>query len=135
MPDLDAQDQILAEQFNQSALLANANINTRSDISDRPLRIAIQNATGFPDQARLMADYLIQQELGDFYGNLYVIEDWPIPLSETRIIAQRGDRESAQRLQTYLNLGVVEATSTGAIESDITIRLGQDSMEFLRQHE
>lgn len=130
LPDLEAQDQILVEQFNQSPLVANADIHSRTDIADRQSRIAIQNASGSPHQAQLMADYLAAQGLGD----VYVIEDWPSTVSQTRIIAQRGDRKSAQTLNDRLNLGAVESSSTGAIESDITIRLGEDSIEFLRQH-
>jgi LCP family protein required for cell wall assembly len=130
LPDLEAQDQILVEQFNQSPLVANADIHSRSDIADRQPRIAIQNASGAPQQAQLMADYLVDQGFGD----VYVIEDWPSTVSQTRIIAQRGDRKSAQMLKDRFNLGAVESSSTGAIESDITIRLGQDSIEFLQQH-
>lgn len=131
LPDLEAQNQILVEQFNQLPLLANADIHTQSDITDRQPRIAIQNASGAPHQAQLMADYLLGQGLED----VYVIEDWPSSLSQTRIIAQRGDRKSAQSLRDRLNLGTVESSSTGAIESDITIRLGQDSLEFLRSQD
>jgi polyisoprenyl-teichoic acid--peptidoglycan teichoic acid transferase len=131
LPDLEAQDQILVEQFNQLPLMANADIHSRSDVADRQPQIAIQNASGAPLQAQLMADYLVSQG----FGEVYVVEDWPSTVSQTRIIAQRGDRASAESLKDRLNLGAVESSSTGAIESDITIRLGQDSIEFLQQHQ
>ena len=131
LPDLEAQDQILVEQFNQLPLMANADIHSRSDVADRQPQIAIQNASGAPLQAQLMADYLVSQG----FGEIYVVEDWPSTVSQTRIIAQRGDRASAESLKDRLNLGTVESSSTGAIESDITIRLGQDSIEFLQQHQ
>jgi LCP family protein required for cell wall assembly len=131
LPDLEAQDKILATQFNQSTLLADANVYARSDLAEAQPLIAIQNASGVPDQAQLMADYLAEQG----FHNLYIVEDWSSPLRNTEIIAQRGDRESAELVQAQLNLGVVAATSTGAIESDITIRLGRDSVNFLREYD
>jgi hypothetical protein len=131
LPDVEAQNRILAEQFNQASLLADANIDTLSDMLNRQPRIAIQNASGQPDQARHMADYLIS--LG--FADVYVVEDWSGVLTTTHIIAQRGDRDAVVALINQLQFGEIEATSTGAIESDITLRLGQDSIQFLRQAE
>lgn len=129
LPDVEAQNRILAEQFNQPALFADANIQTLSDMLSRQPRIAIQNASGQPDQARQMADYLVR--LG--FADVYVVEDWSGVLTTTHFIAQRGDREAVVTLMNQLQFGEIEATSTGAIESDITLRLGQDSIQFLRQ--
>ncbi|MEM8505860.1 MAG: LCP family protein [Cyanobacteria bacterium P01_D01_bin.1] len=47
-------------------------------------------------------------------------------LSQTRIIAQRGDVDSARDIQRFLGVGEVLVESTGVLDSDITIQLGED---------
>jgi hypothetical protein len=69
-----------------------------------------------------MARYL--RENG--FGNVYVINDAPTTSRATQVIAQRGDRDSAQIIQSMLGQGRVLSESTGAIDSDITIRVGRD---------
>lgn len=85
------------------------------------LRIAIQNASNSPTAAAQMRQHLAQ--LG-FYDT-YIIDDAQ-PQTQTVLIAQRGDLEAANALQTTLEIGTVEANSTGDLESDITIRVGND---------
>ena len=41
-------------------------------------------------------------------------------------MAQRGDFDSAESIQRFLGVGEVRVESTGSLESDITIQLGQD---------
>lgn len=85
------------------------------------LRIAIQNASTNPNAAAQMRQHLAQ--LG--FQDTYLIDD-ASPQAQTVLIAQRGDLEAANSLQTALGAGTVEADSTGDLESDITIRVGND---------
>lgn len=93
-----------------------------NDVDLNRLRIAIQNGTDTPDLSRQVARYLREQG----FRNVYVIQDSPEALAETQVISQRGDLDSAQRLQALLQVGEVIPASTGDIGSDLTIRLGQD---------
>jgi len=85
------------------------------------IRIAIQNASKNPGAAAQMRQHLAK--LG-FYDT-YIIDD-AMPQAQTVLIAQKGDLDAANSLQTTLGIGAVEADSTGDLESDITIRVGND---------
>jgi polyisoprenyl-teichoic acid--peptidoglycan teichoic acid transferase len=95
--------------------------------SEKNVRIAIQNASGQPNMSRRVAQYL--KGLG--FHNLYLVRDWPDPERETQIIVQQGDIEAAKRLKGILGLGNIEAASTGDIESDLTLRIGEDWPDYL----
>ncbi len=69
-----------------------------------------------------MATYL--QSKG--YHNIYLIEDWTDQEADTQIIAQRGDLHSASALEALLGVGQVVSASTGDLQSDLTIRVGED---------
>jgi polyisoprenyl-teichoic acid--peptidoglycan teichoic acid transferase len=86
------------------------------------LKIAVQNATDDEYASTSMAEHL--RELG-FY-NVYVMRDWSEVSPSTSVVAQRGDMGSARLLQERMNIGQVEYDSTGDIDSDITIRVGED---------
>lgn len=89
------------------------------------LRIAIQDSTG---RDRAVADLVAQlQDAG--YSNIYVDQNWNERLSKTHIVAQRGNVASAKALQETLGVGEVRVESTGDLESDLTIQLGQDWLE------
>lgn len=85
-------------------------------------KVAIQNASESPEIADNLAKYL--QEQG--YENVYVIQDWPDRLLQTQIIVQKGDLDSASKLKQTLGLGKIASESTGDLESDLTIRIGED---------
>ncbi len=84
------------------------------------LRIAIQDGTYAGVAAQSLADTL--------YATGYdsVATELREPISQTRIIAQREDRDSAEELQRFLGIGDVVLDSTGDTGSDITIQLGED---------
>jgi hypothetical protein len=63
------------------------------------------------------------------FRNVYIVKDWPDRQPQTQIIVQQGDLEAAATLKRILGLGRIEASSTGDIESDLTIRVGEDWME------
>lgn len=86
------------------------------------MKIAIQNATDDPYASSSMAEYLRDQ---GFY-EVYVMEDWPEVNRKTAVVAQRGDLGSARSVQSILNMGQVISDSTGDIDSDLTIRVGED---------
>ncbi len=118
LPDERAIDRMMAQHFDQDAELAA--LPSRGDV-----RIAIQNSTG-DDYA--IDDLIIRLEEAG-YWNIGVNEYWSEPLSETRIIAQQGDTRLADELQQVLALGEVRTESTGTLNSDITIAIGQDWVE------
>jgi hypothetical protein len=60
------------------------------------------------------------------FHNVYIVQDWPDHLPQTQIIVQQGDLEAAAMLKKVLGLGKVEASSTGDIDSELTIRVGED---------
>lgn len=89
------------------------------------LRIAVQNASDDPYGAHQMAEYLSQQG----FENVYIDQDWPRTQSKTEVIVQRGYLEAAKTLAASLgtiNTANIEADSTGNIDSDLTIRVGED---------
>lgn len=118
MIDSPGRDRVMREYFQQnqgwSAL----------DTSHSPnnLRIAIQNATGNPELSYRVARFLAQKD----FHNVYFVQDWPDQLRQSQIIVQQGDLEAATMLRKALGVGKVEASSTGDIESDLTIRVGED---------
>ncbi len=119
--DPDAGDRIMNDYFGATVA---------SDVTQRAARdlhIAVQNATGEPYIAREVADYLQQQ---GFY-DVYVVNDWPDPIRQTQIIAQQGDVNNARIIESVLGIGRVVSASTGNIESDLTIRIGEDWVQQL----
>ncbi len=91
------------------------------------VRIAVQNAADDPGLAKRMVEYLAKHD----FHNVYVIKDAPQLLGETEIVVQKGDREAAQHLQTVLGLGRVEASSTGDLDSQLTLRIGFDAKDLM----
>lgn len=97
------------------------------ELSPRRLRIGIQNATDNPGLANRLQAYLNQQE----YRHVYLLPDSPQKLQETEIVVQKGDLPAAANLKAVLQLGRVEASSTGDLDSDLTVRLGSDAEKLL----
>ena len=91
------------------------------------LRIAIQNATHTKGLARRTRNYLAKQG----YTNVYISDDSSHKLETTALIAQTGDIQSANLLKNQFVIGKVESSSTGALDSDLTIRVGDDVAQFL----
>ncbi|MFZ1028362.1 MAG: LCP family protein [Limnoraphis robusta] len=110
-------DRILAEYFQQD-------LDTQLESKSLPLdlKIAIQNASGNSQAAEKIADTLANQG----YYNVYIVPDWPNKQRQTQIIVQRGNLSSAEALKNKLGWGEIEASSTGEIGSDFTLRIGSD---------
>ncbi|MGB7441712.1 MAG: LCP family protein [Coleofasciculaceae cyanobacterium] len=88
-------------------------------------RVAIQDSTGNPEAVDGLIRYL--GEAG--YRNVYVGQPWSEPLPITRIVAQQGDGRGATAIRDDLSLGEVRVESTGSLNSDVTIQLGQDWLQ------
>ncbi len=125
--DFLARDRIMEQYFQLTPPNNTTNNPYELTTTQRPqvLRIAIQNATGRPRAAEEFADYLAKKG----FNNTYVINNWTEELPQTQIIAQKGDLQTATKLQQSWDLGAIEASSTGDIDSDFTIRLGLDWLE------
>lgn len=91
------------------------------------LRIALQNTTDNPELLERVRTYLRQQK----FGSVYTIENATQVLEETEIVPQQGDLKAARSIQGLLGLGAVEASSTGDLGSDLTIRIGSDVEKWM----
>ncbi len=122
--DEAGRDRILQDQFQVTKASDNAPALATTPESDPSLslRIAIQNAAENPNAARRIANFLTEKG----YQNVFMIEPWPEQENNTQVIAQNGQTKAATSLRDLLNVGEVEAASTGDIESDLTIRVGND---------
>lgn len=116
--DATRRDRVMREYFNQIPAWSSLDVIR----SPERVRIAIQNATNDPTISRRVAQYLAQRD----FHNVYIVHDWPDPQRQTQLIVQQGDLEAAATLKKALGVGRVEASSTGDLESDITIRVGED---------
>ena len=114
----EGRDRVMKQYFNLDPTVA----TTDQGRSASDLRIAIQNASSKPDAANQLRRYLLKRG----FANVYVAADWSEKQSQTQIIAQQGDLSNADRLKGLLGIGQVEADSTGDLESDLTIRVGDD---------
>ncbi|MEP0965924.1 LCP family protein [Leptolyngbya sp. GB2-A2] len=95
-------------------------VATTSDPSR--VRVAIQDSTNDPVAVQALTRAL--RESG--YSNVFVDKTLHEPLPISRIVAQRGDGATAEMVHRFLGIGEVRVESTGALDSDITIQLGQD---------
>ncbi|MBE9102019.1 LCP family protein [Vacuolonema iberomarrocanum] len=95
------------------------------------LRIAVQNATDRPGLSRQVVRALRDRGFED----LYVVEDSPEPLEQSELIVQRGDFDNGRRLQSLLGIETLVPASTGDLESDFTLRLGEDWGDRLEEQD
>jgi LCP family protein required for cell wall assembly len=116
--DPQGRDRVMQEYFKLSS-------SSASEPLSSDLRIAVQNSSSDPRAAGKFAKYLAS--LG--YTNVYLIQDSEDQEANTQIIVQKGDLNGAKGLQSSLGFGRVEATSTGDLASDLTIRVGNDWMK------
>ena len=123
LPNWDASATVMQNFFEADAIGVYADNSPERYVAD--LAIAVQNASGQPDQAASVARYL--RENG--FSNVYVVSDWPSTVARTEVVAQRGDVESARVVESLLGTGRALSESTGDLGSDITIRVGQDWAE------
>ena len=119
--DAAGRDRVMQDYFQQELEWSPSD----SRRSPNRVRIAIQNATDDPELAHRVAQYLAEKD----FHNVYIVPDWPDPLRETQIIVQQGDLKAANTLENVLGMGKIEASSTGDLESDLTLRVGEDWLQ------
>ena len=93
-----------------------------SDINNPRIKISVQDSTKSQKALQYALDIL--REAG--YRQVYASRNWQDPLPTTRVIAQSGDDEAAEEVQSILGVGEVVVESTGVIKSDVTVQLGRD---------
>ena len=97
-----------------------ADPNADADVT--PLRIAIQNASSQPKAAEALQEKLIKAG----YNNIYITDPWSEKQTQTQIILQTGKTDAANSIQQAIGIGTLETSSTGDLDSDVTIRIGDD---------
>ena len=117
IPSRDLARSLAAQYFDSTLAVQNDR-----DRDTTYLHIAIQDSTGDPAIARTAVSNLNRAG----YRNVFIDKPQSSALTNTRIIAQKGDRRSAEKLQQALGIGEVRVESTGNLGSDITIQLGRD---------
>jgi len=110
-------DQMMARNFD----VGQSSLSQDEEVSPY-IRIAIQDSTDHP-QAVQSVNQVLQEE---GFRNVYVASDWGEPLSQTRIVAQNGNIEAAEAVANALGVGEVFVESTGALDSTVSIQLGED---------
>ena len=122
--DTVAVDRIITQYLNPGVPdLAQGRIRNPSEsVSPKNLKIAVQNASSKPTTAKTVAEFLRKQG----FFNVSVVQDSPQKERQSQIIVQQGDLEAANLLQKALGGGKIEASSTGEINSDLTLRVGED---------
>ncbi|MDX2256377.1 MAG: LCP family protein [Pseudanabaenaceae cyanobacterium bins.39] len=103
-------------------VIKSANVDV-DDNSINGLRVSVQNSLPQPEGTRKAITTLSKAGYSQVFP---APERWSRPLNKTQIVAQNGDRESAEKLRDALGIGEVIVESTGDIESDITVRVGKD---------
>ena len=110
----DARDRIMKEYFHVG--------KGQADGTTAPLRIIIQNASNNPNAAQTIAMQLSKAG----YENVSVSDDRSEQQTQTQIIVQGGQNQAAESIQHIIGIGIVESSSIGELESDITLRIGND---------
>ncbi len=110
----DARDRIMKEYFDMGT--------GQADNATAPLRIVIQNASNNPEAGQ----NLVMQLSKAGYENVSVSDDRSETQTQTQIIVQGGQTQAAIAIQNVIGMGILETSSTGELESDITVRIGND---------
>jgi polyisoprenyl-teichoic acid--peptidoglycan teichoic acid transferase len=118
---------LMAQHFN----VINVQSQDKSQVVDHnspdSLRIAIQDSTYHPEAVVMASKVLTNQG----YAQVFSEPKWSRILDKTQIIAQQGDRLSAEEIRDRLGIGEVIVESTGILESDVTVRLGKDWLPLM----
>jgi polyisoprenyl-teichoic acid--peptidoglycan teichoic acid transferase len=122
--DEAGRDRILSNYFGMTSPAIGS---PTAENSAKELRIALQNASTDPDAARQVARKLLKQG----YTHVFLTNPWTETQKKTKIIVQGGQDRAADQLRSNLGQGEIDATSTGDLESDLTIRVGDDWQSLL----
>ncbi|MEG4999166.1 LCP family protein [Microcoleus sp. B4-D4] len=122
--DAAGRDRIMTQYFQQVVpdFAQGQFPNSSESVSPTNLKISVQNASSKPTAAKSVAEFLRKNG----FSNVSVVKDWPDKQRQSQIIVQKGDLAAANQLQKVLGDGKIEASSTGEIDSDLTLRVGED---------
>jgi polyisoprenyl-teichoic acid--peptidoglycan teichoic acid transferase len=120
LPNKDSIAKVMAQHFGLESL------SEKQATEPSSVRVAIQDSTG-GDRASLRPLLRALEKAG--YRNVYVSKPWSEPLEVTHIVAQQGDGDSAESIRSTLGFGEVRVESTGTLDSDISIQVGQDWLQ------
>ena len=115
LPNAQRIQAMMAQHFSFGTAAANEALASTT-------RVVIQDSTRRVNAASAVASRLRQAG----YENVNVARPNREPLNVTRIVAQQGDVQSAEAIRRSLGFGEVRIESTGELDSDITIQIGQD---------
>jgi polyisoprenyl-teichoic acid--peptidoglycan teichoic acid transferase len=118
IPYQQAINKLMVQKFGLESISFNTEV-----IDPARLRIAIQDSTG-GDRSQIRPLITALEQAG--YRNIFISRPWGEPLQTTHIVAQQGDSDSAESIRNTLGFGEVRVESTGNINSDISIQVGQD---------
>ncbi|MCJ8279436.1 MAG: LCP family protein, partial [Rivularia sp. ALOHA_DT_140] len=86
------------------------------------LKIAIQNTGERPEQTQRAIEILKKQG----FTKVNAVPNWPDKRAKSEIIVQKGNKAAAEELQQILGINYIDVSATGDLESDLTIRIGDD---------
>ncbi|MEO0687046.1 MAG: LytR C-terminal domain-containing protein, partial [Cyanobacteria bacterium J06649_11] len=86
------------------------------------LKIAIQNTGDRPEQTQKVIEILKKQG----FTKVNAIPNWADKRAKSEIIVQKGNKAAAEELQQILGINYIDVSATGDLESDLTIRIGDD---------
>jgi len=92
------------------------------------VRVAVQNGAEQAQGAIALKRALQRQG----YRQSYLDDGWDRVPSRTRILAQHGNEQAARAVRQALGLGIVRVQSTGPLNADVTVRIGQDWLQRQR---
>lgn len=119
-------NRLLTKIMNQSFGTFKQTDPSSIEVTPQTLRVAIQDSMSQPEGSKKATTVLSKAG----YAQVFPASDrWTKPLAKTQIIAQNGDKASAEKLRDALGIGEVLVESTGDIESDITVRVGKDWLQ------
>lgn len=124
--DTTGRDRVLYHYFDQELKPGTPRDRATTPKSPKTLKVALQNASGNP----LILGQILSEFKSRGYRNVYAISDWPDPQRHSQIIIQTGDIATATTLQTLLPTAQIQSSSLGDLESEITLRIGQDAVNF-----
>ncbi|MEM9213450.1 MAG: LCP family protein [Cyanobacteria bacterium P01_F01_bin.150] len=136
--DKAAIDRVMADYFQvrPKKLAAQLGIGRQESKEDafKSLRIVIQNASGDPAATQQLTRILLNAGFTRVYRSLaWSPKQVENPQPTTKIIVQGGDLESAERLQKMLSTSIIVPASIGDLHSDLTLRIGEDWVNFYEQ--
>ncbi|CAN1208926.1 LCP family protein [Tumidithrix helvetica PCC 7403] len=111
---------LMVDHFNVTAKSQDLDEDSHSP---KYIRVAIQDSIKKPEGVKSATNVLSKAG----YGQVFPADtSWAKPLAKTQIVAQKGDRTTAEQVRATLGMGEIVVESTGSIESDVTVRLGRD---------